>query len=41
MYKLATPLPVNDMRDVFPEAKGEKEITVKTLIETIWKSSAC
>lgn len=41
MYKSATPLPASDMKDVFPEAKGKKEITVKTLMETIWKSSAC
>lgn len=29
------------MKDEFPEAKGKKEITMKTLMETIWKSSAC
>lgn len=41
LYKLATPQPESDMKDAFPEAKGKKEIIMKTLMETIWKSSMC
>lgn len=30
LCNLATPYPESDMKDAFPEAKGKKEITMKT-----------